>query len=49
MKYTSIVNEYKITDHLLNVYGGDPTNDLTRAAIYENLSSTFRISSVYAQ
>jgi hypothetical protein len=44
MKYSTIVNEAKIADNMLNVFGSDPTRDLTKAAIYENMGSTFKIS-----
>lgn len=49
MKYSTIVNEYKITDNLLNVYGQDPSQDLTKAGIYGNLSTIFEISAMYGQ
>lgn len=49
MKYSTIVNEYKIADNLLNVYGQDPSEDLTKAGIYGNLSAIFEISSMYGQ
>ncbi len=49
MKYSTIVNQYKIADNLLNVYGQDPSTDLTKAGIYGNLNSIFEISSMYGQ
>jgi hypothetical protein len=49
MKYSTIVNEYKITDNLLNVYGQYPSQDLTKAGIYGNLSTIFEISAMYGQ
>lgn len=49
MKYSTIVNEYKISDNLLNVYGQDPSQDLTKAGIYGNLSTIFEISAMYGQ
>ena len=45
MKYSTIVNEYKISDNLLNVYGQDPSTDLTKAGIYGSLNLIFEISS----
>ena len=49
MKYSTIVNEYKISDNMLNVYGQDPTQDLSKAGIYGNLNSVFELSSMYGQ
>ena len=49
MKYTTIVNEAKIADNLLNVYGANPKTDLTKAGIYGNMSTVFEISAMYAQ
>jgi hypothetical protein len=49
MKYSTIVNEAKISDNMLNVFGADPSRDLTKAAIYDNLRSTFQISAMYGQ
>ena len=49
MKYSTIVNESKIADHLLSVYGSSPTQDLTKAGIISGLSSVFQISSMYGQ
>lgn len=49
MKYSTIVNQAKISDNMLNVFGSDPNRDLTRAAIFENLGSTFEISTMYGQ
>ena len=46
MKYSTIVNEYKISDNMLNVYGQDPTQDLSKAGIYANLNSVFELSSM---
>lgn len=49
MKYSTIVNEAKIADHLLSVYGSSPSQDLTKAGIMSSLSSIFQISSMYGQ
>ena len=34
---------------MLNVIGGNPNDDLTKAAIYQNMGSVFQISQLYAQ
>ncbi len=49
MKYSTIVNEYKISDNLLNVYGQDPSQDLSKASIMGSLNAIFEISSMYGQ
>lgn len=49
MKYNTIVNQAKIADNMLNVFGTDPDIDLSTSAIYDNLNGVFQISSLYAQ
>lgn len=49
MKYSTLVNQSKIGDNMLNVIGGNPNDDLTKAAIYQNMGSVFQISQLYAQ
>lgn len=49
LKYSTLVNESKISDNMLNVIGSDPAKDLTNAAIYQNMGSVYQISQLYAQ
>lgn len=49
MKYSTLVNQAKISDNMLNVIGNDPNEDLTKAAIFQNVGSVFQISQLYAQ
>lgn len=51
MKYSTIVNQSKISDNLLNVFGTklSEAQNLSTAAVYENMGPTFQISSMYGQ
>lgn len=48
-KYTTLVNEYKIRDHMLDMFGVSGSFDVTYDAVLNSFNGIYKISQMYGQ